>query len=66
MHGESGWYLDARAGPLAMRLPHLRDDAEALARTDTRIREVVRDWDCLVQAQNYARLFNSSLAGARG
>lgn len=60
--GENGLFFDGTAEDLARKLTLLRDDPALASTLAARMRETIRAWDWSVQAENYARLFDSVLS----
>src|SRR5262249_30867749 len=59
--GGNGFFFDGTEAELVDRLTRLRDDASLASSMSSRIRESMVLWDWNVQAQSYARMFESVL-----
>jgi glycosyltransferase involved in cell wall biosynthesis len=59
--GVNGFLFDGSVPELVDRLTRLRDDLGLAASMSARIRESIGGWDWTVQAENYARMFDSVL-----
>lgn len=63
--GENGLFFDGSAEELARRLSLLRDSPTLASSLAARMLETIREWDWSVQAESYARLFDSVLSHAQ-
>jgi glycosyltransferase involved in cell wall biosynthesis len=59
--GVNGFFFDGTVPELVDRLTRLRDDAALAASMSARIRQSATAWDWTIQAENYARMFESVL-----
>ena len=59
--GDNGYLFDGSAEALAQKLVLLRDSPSLAMRMRARIRESITTWDWRMQAENYARMFDSLL-----
>ena len=57
--GENGVFFDGSVADLADKLELLRDEPSIRESMAARIRESAREWDWALQAENYARMFDS-------